>query len=158
MVNAELTVAAIIERNGRFLMVEERVAGRTVLNQPAGHVEPGETLVEAVIRETQEETAWAFTPNACTGVYLWQGDKKNQGRPHILRSVFCGDCDQHDPEQDLDDGILATHWLSQEQLMQNPEKLRSPMVLKTIEDYLAGQRHALDLFHMLNANVNLKPQ
>ncbi len=146
MLSPELTVAAIVERNGHFLMVEESVGGRLVLNQPAGHVEPGETLVEAVIRETHEETAWVFTPKACVGVYLWQG---TGDRPHILRSVFCGECDQHDAEQGLDDGIVTTHWLSYAQLSQASHKLRSPMVLKTIEDYRAGQRHALDLFHLV---------
>lgn len=139
MIQPELTVAAIIERDSRFLMVEEYVKGRAVLNQPAGHVEAGECLEKAVIREVQEETACTFTPEAITGIYLWEAAGK---RPNILRSVFCGACSGQNPEQALDDGIIATHWLSHSELEQARDRLRSPLVLQAIADYLSGQRYA----------------
>ena len=104
----ELTVAAVVERNGRFMVVEERVAGRLVINQPAGHVEPGESLVQAVIREALEETGWTFVPDATIGVYLW-GPKNSSTR--FLRVAFTGRCIHHDPDRPLDDGIERVLWL-----------------------------------------------
>lgn len=150
MIRPELTVAAIAERDGHFLMVEEHVGGRLVLNQPAGHVEPGETLQAAVTRETQEESAWTFEPEACVGIYLWEADHNN--RPAILRSVFCGSCKQHNPEQILDDGIVAAHWLSYAELTAKHASLRSPLVLKAIDDYLAGHRYNVDMFRLVDAS------
>jgi ADP-ribose pyrophosphatase YjhB (NUDIX family) len=133
-----LTVAAVIERGGRFLMVEEMIRGQCVLNQPAGHVEQGETLPDAVIRETLEETAWQFAPEAVTGIYLWQAAPATR---RFLRVVFTGRCGAHDPERALDRGIIRTLWLSREQLLAQPTTaLRSPMVLRSIDDYLAGHR------------------
>lgn len=133
-----LTVAAVIERDRRFLMVEELIGGRRVLNQPAGHVEPGEPLLAAVVRETLEETAWHFAPAAVTGIYLWQ--PKPADRP-FLRVVFTGICTRHDSGRALDRGILQALWLTREQLqVAPPATLRSPMVLRSIEDYLAGRR------------------
>ena len=104
----ELTVAAVVERNGRFMLVEERVSGRLVLNQPAGHVEPGETLAEAVVREALEETAWAFVPEAIVGVYLWG---REGGQNPFLRVAFSGRCVAHDSQRKLDDGIERVLWL-----------------------------------------------
>lgn len=147
-ITAELTVAAIVPRDGRYLMVEELVRGRKVFNQPAGHVEVGETLQAASVRETWEETAWKFSPEAITGVYLWNGTKN---RPCIMRTVFCGDCNSHDPEQRLDDGIIAAHWLSYAQIAAQPERLRSPLVLRALDDYRAGQRYPLELIHQVGA-------
>jgi len=135
------TVAAIVEKNGKFLMVEEKVGGEIVYNQPAGHLEPNESLIEAVIRETQEETAWKFTPEALIGVYLWPQPKTDRT---FLRFAFCGSCSDHQGEQALDDGILQALWLSKEEL-QNSKKLRSPMVIQNINDYLAGQRYPLEI-------------
>ena len=135
------TVAAIVEKDGKFLMVEEDVNGEIVYNQPAGHLEPEESLIDAVVRETQEETAWKFTPEALVGVYLWP--QPNTDRT-FLRFAFCGTCSDHQPEQVLDEGILQALWVSKEEL-QNSKKLRSPMVIKNIDDYLAGQRFPLDI-------------
>ena len=135
------TVAAIVEKDGKFLMVEEDVNGEIVYNQPAGHLEPEESLIDAVVRETQEETAWKFTPEALVGVYLWP--QPNTDRT-FLRFAFCGTCSDHQPEQELDEGILQALWVSKEEL-QNSKKLRSPMVIKNIDDYLAGQRFPLDI-------------
>ena len=141
------TVASIIERNNRFLMVEERIHGHNVYNQPAGHLDPGESLLDAAIRETKEETAWDFRPEYISGIYRW--DQPDTGRC-FLRFSFVGSCDNHDPEQALDDGIIQAIWLSREELASQPEKLRSPMVLTCIDDYLAGKKYPLELLTDIN--------
>lgn len=133
----ELTVAAVIEQNGRFLVVEERVHGHEVINQPAGHVEAGESLLNAVIRETLEETAWHFDPAAITGIYLWRHPERAQS---FLRVTFCGACRDHDGRRPLDAGIQRTLWLSRQELAARSAQLRSPMVLRSIDDYLNGTR------------------
>ncbi|MGH8221168.1 MAG: NUDIX hydrolase [Steroidobacteraceae bacterium] len=147
----EVTVAALAERDGRFLIVEERIKGRLVFNQPAGHVETGETLLEAVVREAREETAWRFTPRHLVGVYLL-GGTGGQGAParSTLRFAFAGTADDHRAEQPLDRGILRTHWLTRAELIERQPRLRSPLVLRCIDDCLAGRRHALDLVAYLD--------
>jgi 8-oxo-dGTP pyrophosphatase MutT (NUDIX family) len=108
----DVTVAAIIERSGRFLLVEERIRGRLVLNQPAGHLEDGEALLDAVIRETLEETAWQFTPEALLGVYQWRS-----ARGHTtLRFAFTGTVQGYDAGRPLDPPIVTTHWLAPEEI------------------------------------------
>jgi ADP-ribose pyrophosphatase YjhB (NUDIX family) len=139
--NPEVTVAAIVERDNRFLLVEERISGRLVLNQPAGHLEDRETLVEAVIRETREESAWRFHPEAMVGTYLWRNP--HTGRSY-LRFAFCGSVDDHKPLQPLDTGIVRAVWLTHEQLLAQARRLRSPLVLRCLEDYLLGKRSGLD--------------
>ena len=136
------TVAAIIERDNKFLMVEELIQGKQVINQPAGHLEPDESLVEAAIRETQEETAWQFIPEAVTGIYLWKHPENGES---FLRVAFCGSCINHNVSQALDDGIQAAVWKTRDELMQQQQKLRSPMVINCIDDYLAGKRYPIDL-------------
>jgi len=136
------TVAAIVERDNKFLMVEELIGGKKVFNQPAGHLDPDENLIDAVIRETQEETAWQFSPDAITGIYLWEQVEKNRT---FLRVTFCGTCSNHDENQALDDGILAAHWLTFDDIQNRQTQLRSPMVITNIEDYLAGKRYPLDM-------------
>jgi NADH pyrophosphatase NudC (nudix superfamily) len=137
----DVTVAALAERQGRFLLVEERIARRLVFNQPAGHVERGETLLQAVARETREETAWRFTSEAFLGAYLWR--HPGTGRAS-LRFAFIGSVADHDARQPLDHGILRTHWLTRSELLERETRLRSPLVLRCIDDYLAGQRRPLD--------------
>lgn len=146
----ELTVAAVVETNGRFLMVEERVHGRIVVNQPAGHVEAGETLRAAVIREALEETAWWFEPEAVVGIYLWSpsGD-----RTPFLRVAFAGRCTRHDAQRPLDAGILRALWLTASDLNDGPYELRSPMVMRAIEDYRRGSRLPCDLIQELSLNA-----
>ena len=136
----DVTVAAIIERSGRFLLVEERIRGRLVLNQPAGHLEDGEALLDAVIRETLEETAWQFTPEALLGVYQWRS-----ARGHTtLRFAFTGSVRAYDADRRLDPPIVTTHWLAREDIAQRAARLRTPLVLRCVEDYLAGRRLPLD--------------
>jgi 8-oxo-dGTP pyrophosphatase MutT (NUDIX family) len=136
----DVTVAAVVESSGRFLLVEELIAGRLVLNQPAGHVERGETLFAAVVREVREETAWHFEPQWLLGLYQWRNP--HTGRT-FLRFAFGGVVLDHDPGQPLDDGIVATHWLSAGELGAQQSRLRTPLVMRCVEDYLAGQRAAL---------------
>ena len=137
----DVTVAAVTETAGRFLVVEERINHRLVLNQPAGHVERGETLFAAVVREVREETAWRFEPNALLGVYLWRTPANGH---RTLRFAFTGAVADHDAAQKLDRGIVGTHWLSRLDLEQHQARLRSPLVLRCVHDYLAGQRRALE--------------
>ena len=137
----DVTVAAIAETDGRFLVVEERINRRVLFNQPAGHVERGETLLAAVVREAREETAWRFEPQALLGVYMWHNPTSAR---EILRFAFIGRVSDHDPAQRLDRGIIATHWLTRAELEARQPRLRSPLVLRCVHDYVAGRRHALD--------------
>lgn len=137
-----VTVAAVIERGGRFLLVQERVSGRRVYNQPAGHLEEGESLVTAVIRETLEETGWHFQPQSILGLYRW----RPAGRTTTyLRVSFAGKPLRHEPERRLDPEVERTLWLDPQALRRQPEALRSPMVLRSVEDYLAGIAYPLEL-------------
>ncbi len=140
--NLHVTVAAIIEKNNRFLLVEESIQRQTVYNQPAGHLEEDETLLEAVIRETLEETAWHFTPELITGLYQWV---QPESRQTFIRVCFTGQPQKHDQERQLDTGIIRTVWLSRQEIAAKQEQLRSPLVLTCIDDYLQGQRFPLEL-------------
>jgi len=138
----DVTVAAVVERDGRFLIVEEHAATRRVLNQPAGHLEEGESLLEAVVRETLEETAYHLTPQALVGVYLWRSPEA--GRT-FLRVAISGEVTGPDPTRRLDRCIIRSAWLSREQLAARSSALRSPLVLRCIDDHLAGAGHPLAL-------------
>lgn len=143
-----LTVAAIIEKDGRFLVVEELAHGRRVFNQPAGHVEPGESLVEAAIRETLEETGWRFKPLAVAGIYFWRRPGQSRG---YLRTAFVGHATRREPGRRLDAGILRTLWLTRAELLNRSARLRSPMVMRGIDDYLRGSRHVIASISNLDA-------
>jgi 8-oxo-dGTP pyrophosphatase MutT (NUDIX family) len=143
----DITVAAVTEADGRFLVVEERINRRLVFNQPAGHVERGETLLQAVVREVREETAWLFEPKALVGVYLWRNPAS--GRSY-LRFAFAGTVADHHADQPLDRGIVRTHWLSRAELLEREPQLRSPLVMRCIEDYLGGTRKPLASVEKLN--------
>ena len=132
-----VTVAAVIERESRFLLVEEETEEGIVFNQPAGHLEDGESLFDAVAREVREETGWGFEPEGVVGVYRWR--MPDTGRTY-LRFCFHGGCSDHRPEQPLDAGILGARWLSRDEL-ERESRLRSPMVLTCIDDFLAGHSY-----------------
>jgi 8-oxo-dGTP pyrophosphatase MutT (NUDIX family) len=136
----DVTVAAVIERDARFLLVEERIRGRLVFNQPAGHLEDGESLLAAVVRETLEETAWIFTPQALLGVYLWRSQRGHS----TLRFAFVGAIRDFDPGRALDPPIVATHWLTRDEIQARAESLRTPLVLRCIDDYRRGVRLPLE--------------
>jgi 8-oxo-dGTP pyrophosphatase MutT (NUDIX family) len=136
------TVAAVIERDNQFLMVEEIIDGNMTLNQPAGHLESGESLIEAMIRETQEETAWQFTPTALVGIYRWLHEGSGDT---YMRYAFCGELGSHDPSQVLDADIHAAVWLSEAELLSRKDEFRSPLVFDCFNDYLAGKRYPLDI-------------
>ncbi len=141
-----ITVAAVIEKHNRFLLVEEMIAGQAVFNQPAGHLEAGEDLIQAVSREVQEETAYRFQPKELVGIYLFEIPQKNRS---YLRFCFCGDCSDQSEAGELDEDIITTHWLSREAIAARQERLRSPMVLNCIDDYLHQPRYPLSCLHYL---------
>ncbi|MDX1443697.1 MAG: NUDIX hydrolase [Gammaproteobacteria bacterium] len=144
-----VTVSAVIERDGRFVFVEEAVRGKMRINQPAGHLEENESLVDAVRREVHEETGCHFEPEGITGIYLWQTPPK-PGKPTLtfLRVNFFGHCVDEDDEPELDDGIERVLWLTPEELHAGADngdwRLRSPMVTRCIEDYLGGRHFPLE--------------
>jgi 8-oxo-dGTP pyrophosphatase MutT (NUDIX family) len=136
-----LTVATIIENNGNFLIVKELSDGKTVLNQPAGHVDENETLIEAAVRETLEETGWHVQIDALVGFYMYTSP--DNGTTYF-RALFTATALEEEPNYTLDEGILAAQWLSLEEIRQQQPILRSPMVLQCVEDYLTGKRLPLD--------------
>jgi 8-oxo-dGTP pyrophosphatase MutT (NUDIX family) len=142
----ELTVAAVVECSGRFMLVEESIDGRLVINQPAGHVEIGETLRAAVVREVLEEAGCHFVPDATIGAYLWARD---DGRAPYLRVAFAGTCSGNPDRRQLDEGIERVLWLSRPELVADSTRLRSPMVLRAVDDFERGLRQPVDLFEGL---------
>jgi len=142
-----VTVAAVIERDSKFLFIEEEgEEGVPVFNQPAGHWEPGETLLEASIREALEESACRFIPRHLVGIYSWRHEAS---AITYLRFAFCGDIDGFEEGRTLDKGILRAAWMSAAELRGNTERLRSPLVLRCVEDYAAGKRLPLDVIEHL---------
>lgn len=143
-----VTVAAIIERGGHYLLVEEHTPEGLRLNNPAGHLDPGESPLEGVVRETLEETARRFTPQALLGVYLSRFQRSATGEDvTYLRLAFCGDVDEPEAGRALDHGIVRTLWLTPDEVRASASRHRSPLVLRCIEDHLAGRRFALDAVH-----------
>ena len=146
-----VTVAAVIEQQGRFLLVEEHTPEGLRLNNPAGHLDPGESPAAACARETLEETAHQFTPRALVGVYLARFQRPQAGTEvediTYLRFAFCGDLGGFDARRTLDTGIVRTLWLSADEIRTHASRLRSPLVLQCMEDYLAGQRFDMGLIH-----------
>ena len=137
-----VTVAAVIERDGKFLLVEEETDSGIRYNQPAGHLECREALVDAVIREVLEETACTFVPQYLVGVYNWRNEAKDLT---YLRFTFGGEVVAHDAQRSLDAGIIAAHWLSLDEIRALQPRHRSPLVMRGIDDWLAGKRYPLDL-------------
>jgi ADP-ribose pyrophosphatase YjhB (NUDIX family) len=139
--NSHITVACVVEREGRFLLVEERAGDSLVLNQPAGHWEEGETLLEAAVRETLEESAWEVEPTALLGLYDFKPQQLEHG---FLRVAFAARALRQQPQRALDRDIERVLWLSREELAACAERHRSPMVLRCVDDYLNGRRLPLD--------------
>ncbi len=143
-----VTVAAVIEKDGRFLMVEEETTGGLMLNNPAGHLDPGESPAEGCARETLEETAYTFRPTALVGVYLARSRRSSTGQDTTyVRFAFSGELGRHDPAQPLDKGIVRALWLTPEEVRASAARHRSPLVLRCIEDYLAGVRYPLSVIY-----------
>ena len=143
-----VTVAAVAERDGRFLLVEEETPDGIRLNQPAGHLDPGETPLDGAIREALEETARVFTPTALLGIYMARSPSARQPEPvTYLRFAFVGTVGEVEPDRALDHGILRTLWLTADEVRARLPEHRSPLVMKCIDDYLAGQRHPLSLVY-----------
>lgn len=153
-----VTVAAVIEHEARFLLVEERTPDGLRLNNPAGHLDPGESLVQACVRETLEETAYTFRPEGLVGIYLspplptvaagTAGSTQASGlrpRPTYLRFSFWGELGRLDPQRKLDHGIVRTLWLGIDDIRASRQRHRSALLLQSVEDYLAGVRHPLSL-------------
>jgi len=135
-----VTVAALVVRDHRFLCVEEMVGGRLVINQPAGHLEAHESLLQAVVRETCEETAWDFVPRALLGVYHYTSAHDVT----YMRFTFLGDVTTHHPKQALDKGIQRALWLTRAELLSCVDRHRGPQVMRTVLDYERGRRYPLD--------------
>ncbi len=143
-----VTVAAIMEQGGRFLLVEEHTRDGLKLNNPAGHLDPGEAPQDGCAREALEETAHTFTPTALVGVYLNRFTKTNTADDlTYMRFAFAGTVGAFHAGRTLDEGIVRTVWMTADQIRACPERHRSPLLLRSLEDYLAGQRFPLSLVH-----------
>lgn len=138
------TVATIVEKDGKFLLIEERSSGQIVLNQPAGHVEENERFIDAAVRETLEESAWHVQPEFLIGLYVYKAPA-NGVTYH--RMCYAAKALKHEENRALDDGIIRTHWLTRDEIAAQADKLRSHLVLTCIDDYLAGKRYPLEFIH-----------
>ncbi|MCE1171995.1 MAG: NUDIX hydrolase [Azovibrio sp.] len=136
-----VTVAALVQRDGRFLLVEEETEAGIRYNQPAGHLERGESLVQAVVRECLEETGYHFVPQYLVGIYQWP---RPDGEITYLRFAFGGELRGYEPERPLDEGIIGPRWLDMDTLRASTAMHRSPLILRCVEDCLAGRRLPLD--------------
>ena len=156
-----VTVAAIIEHEGRFLLIEEETSEGVKLNQPAGHLDPHESLEQAVVREALEETAHEFIPHTLVGMYMSRYHSKSRNTDvTYLRFTFCGKAGRH-YDQPLDHGILRTLWMTRDEIAACQERHRSPIVLKCVDDYLAGKRTDLELLYtdhsVFDGGLSIKP-
>lgn len=138
-----VTVAAVIERQGRYLLVEEETADGLRLNTPAGHLDPGESPAEGCVRETLEETAHRFTPTAVVGIYLARTRQPKDIT--YLRFAFTGTLGDFEPARPLDHGIVRTLWMTVDEIRASTARHRSPLLLQCVEDHLAGKRYPLEL-------------
>ena len=141
-----VTVAAIVEHEGRYLLVEEHTPEGLMLNNPAGHLDPGESPQQGVVREALEESARVFTPQALVGIYLWRTLRPQRHQDvTYLRLAFCGTVGEELPGHTLDHGIVRTLWLTLEQIRASVARHRSPLLLRCVEDHVAGRRYPLEL-------------
>ena len=141
-----VTVAAVIERDGRYLLIEEHTPEGLRLNNPAGHLDPGESPEQGVAREALEETAHAFTPTALVGIYLSRFQRESTGEDvTYMRMAYCGDLGAEEPGRALDTGIVRTLWMSPDEVRASADRHRSPLVLRCIEDHMSGQRFPMEV-------------
>ena len=146
--NPSVTVAAIIERDGKFLLIEEHTPEGLKLNNPAGHLDPGESLADGCARETLEETTHTFRPTALVGVYLSRIQRAGTGEDvTYLRFAFCGELGDTQPGAQLDHGIVRTLWLTPAEIRDSVDRHRSPLLQRCMDDFLAGQRLPLSMLH-----------
>lgn len=143
-----VTVACVVPRGDRYLMVEEEAGGRLVYNQPAGHLDDDECLLQAAARETLEETGWTIQLEHFLGVHQWRSSEHGEG---VVRFSFAGRALAHDPQRPLDKGIHRALWLTREEIAALGDRLRSPLVLLSIDAWLAGRRFPLDMLSSLLA-------
>lgn len=141
---AKITVAAVAHCDGRFLFIEERIRGSRVITQPSGRWEVDETLLDTVVRETFEESGHRFTPQAVGGVYFWQHPRR---ATPVMRVNFIGEAHLSREPYTLDEGIECFRWLTRAELLATETPHRNPMVIRTVDDYLAGKRYPLELIH-----------
>ncbi|MDP1783684.1 NUDIX hydrolase [Hydrogenophaga sp.] len=158
-----VTVAAVIERDGQYLLIEEHTPEGLRLNNPAGHLDPGESPAQGVVRETLEETTHRFTPTALVGVYLSRFQRAGQTPADdeditYLRFAFCGELGEAVAGLRLDTGIVRTLWLTPDEIRASAARHRSPLVLRCMEDHIAGQRYPLDLVQTDLSVVHDKPR
>jgi 8-oxo-dGTP pyrophosphatase MutT (NUDIX family) len=139
-----VTVAAVVERDGRFLLVEEETTRGRLFNQPAGHLDPGESLVQAAVREALEETAYHFRPSNLLGIYQYRSAADDTT---YLRFAFTGEITGHDAGRALDTGIIRAAWLTPEEIRRDQGRHRSPLVMRCVDDFLAGRRYPLEAIH-----------
>ena len=137
-----VTVAAVVEQDGKYLLVEEEADGNQSFNQPAGHLEPDESIIDGVVRETLEETGYTFVPQSLLGIYRWHSRSNDV---IYLRFTFAGLVAGHDPTRTLDAGILRAGWFSVDEIRGLIPRHRSPLVMQCIEDHLAGKHYPLDI-------------
>jgi 8-oxo-dGTP pyrophosphatase MutT (NUDIX family) len=142
----DVTVATVVVSDGRLLCVEERANGRLVLNQPAGHLEPDESILDAARRETLEETGWDVRLTAFVGAYQWKAPESGR---HYLRMAFAAEPVAHDPARELDEGIVRALWMTPGELLDARDRHRSPLVWQAVADHLAGCRHPLSLLQQI---------
>jgi 8-oxo-dGTP pyrophosphatase MutT (NUDIX family) len=146
----DVTVATVVVRDGRLLMVEERAQGKLVFNQPAGHLEPDESLSEAALRETREETGWDVKLTAFIGAYQWKAaNADGSENRHYLRFAFAAEPLAHDAGRELDEGIVQALWMTPTELQQQQARHRSPLVWQVVQDYLAGRRSPLSMLQQI---------
>jgi ADP-ribose pyrophosphatase YjhB (NUDIX family) len=152
-----VTVAAVIERDGRFLLIEEETSEGLKLNNPAGHLDPGESPAQGCARETLEETAYRFEPTALVGVYLSRARKASTGEDFTyVRFAFCGTVGEREAGRALDHGIVRTLWMTPDEVRASRERHRSPLLVRCMEDYLAGARYPLSAV-VTDPSVFVKP-
>lgn len=146
----DVTVATVVVRDGCLLMVEEHAHGKLVFNQPAGHLEPDESLSEAALRETREETGWDVRLTAFIGAYQWKAEDGEAGPGrHYLRFAFSAEPLLHDPDRTLDEGIVQAVWMTPAELKDAQARHRSPLVWQVVADYLGGRRSPLSMLQQI---------